>query len=124
MPTKQPSAAPPLPRFTMAATLLAAAVSVIVSAVNHFTAVPDTIPAEKVILGADTAAWHLGSEHAAALVAECDNDDERGLRLLDVRARESNIRMRLGDSAADAYIDGFEYSLRQHSDSLASVILD
>lgn len=62
-------------------------------------------------------------EHAEFLVNGCHNDDERALMLLDVRARESNIRSRLGDNAADAYIKGFKHSLRLNSDSLSSVIL-
>lgn len=114
---------PPLPRFTVAATLIALAVSISVSAIKRYAA-DSTIPAEKVITGPDTVAWHLGVEHAAQLVTDCENDDERGLLLLDVRARETNIRSRLGNSAADAYIQGFEHELRQRSDSLARIILD
>lgn len=114
----------PLPRLTILASAAAIAVSLAVGATRRYRSHDLPIPADRVVTGADTSAWMLGSEHAADFVRECGDDDARGLRLLEIRARESNIRSRVGSSAADAYIDGFEYSLRQLSDSLASVILD
>lgn len=116
---------PMLPRFTLGATAAALLISIVVGLYHHFSA-PATdvpVPVGIVIAKADTAAWNLGNEHAVAFVRECADDDARGLRLLDIRARESNIRARIGDSAADAYVAGFEYQLRQQSDSLARVIL-
>lgn len=116
---------PPFPPATISATALALVVSIIVSIAGHFSPSPSqAIPPDVVVTGADTSAWLMGREHAAALAAECATDDERGLRLLDVRARETNIRARIGNSAADAYVSGFEHGLRAASDSLASVILD
>lgn len=114
-----------LPRFTLVATAAALLISIVVGLYHRFSA-PATdvpVPVGIVIAKADTAAWNLGTEHAVAFVRECVDDDERGLRLLDIRARESNIRARIGKSAADAYVAGFEYQLRQQSDSLARVIL-
>lgn len=115
---------PPLPRLTLLATLLALATSVAVSVVGTYRSHHSGIPPEAIVLGADSTAWFLGEEHARALVRECRNDDERALRLLDVRARETNIRSRLGNTAANAYVGGFEYGLRAASDSLARVIFD
>lgn len=116
---------PPLPRATISAIAMALAASLIVSIAGHFRPSSDpAIPPEVVVTGADTSAWLMGKEHASALVTECSDDDERGLRLLDIRARETNLRSRIGDSAADAYVSGFEHGLRAASDSLASVILD
>ncbi len=113
---------PPLPRFTLAATLIAVVISVVVAIVGNYRATAG-IPSEARISPADTSAWYLGMEHAVSLVNDCRDDNERALRLLDIRARETNIRARLGSSAAEAYIKGFEHSLRLNSDSLSSVIL-
>ncbi len=113
-----------MPRLTIAATIIALAISLITRLAGGYRSSRPEIPYGSHIQGSDTSAWFLGAEHAIKLVRECDNDDERGLRLLDVRARETNIRVRIGDSAADAYVDGFEHGLRSVSDSLARVILD
>lgn len=113
---------PPLPLFTLSATAIAVVIS-ISSLIWHRYEATAGIPREAHIAPADTSAWYLGMEHAAYLVNECSDDNERAMMLLDVRARESNIRARLGDDAADAYIKGFEHSLRLNSDSLSSVIL-
>lgn len=113
---------PPLPRFTLSATAIAVVIS-ISSLIWHRYEATAGIPRDAHVAPADTSAWYLGMEHAEFLVNGCHNDDERALMLLDVRARESNIRSRLGDNAADAYIKGFKHSLRLNSDSLSSVIL-
>lgn len=114
-----------LPRFTTVGTSVALLISIITGLYHRFstpaTQVP--VPVDIVIAKADTASWNLGTEHAVAFVRECTDDDARGLRLLDIRARESNIRARISDAAADAYVAGFEYQLRQQSDSLARIIL-
>lgn len=114
-----------LPRFTIVGTSVALLISIITGLYHRFstpaTQVP--VPVDIVIAKADTASWNLGTEHAVAFVRECTDDDARGLRLLDIRARESNIRARISDAAADAYVAGFEYQLRQQSDSLARIIL-
>lgn len=108
---------PILPRLTLAATAVAA----VISAISHLAQ-----PSERQEGAGSTnmEAWNLGRRHAAALVRECSDDDQRALRLLDVRARETNIRARISDSAADDYIRGFEEGLRENSDSLACVILE
>lgn len=114
-----------LPRFTLGATALALLISIVTGLYHRFSA-PATevpVPVGIVIARADTSAWNLGTEHAVAFIRECADDDTRGLRLLDIRARESNIRARIGESAGDAYVAGFEYQLRQQSDSLARIIL-
>lgn len=116
---------PMLPRFTLGATAVALLISIVTGLYHRFStpSTPVPVPVGIVIAKADTAAWNLGTEHAVAFVRECTDDDARGLRLLDIRARESNIRARISDSAADAYVAGFEYQLRQQSDSLARIIL-
>lgn len=113
-----------MPRYTIAAALLALVISITTGLIRSYRSSDPAIPATYKITGADTSAWHLGIEHAAAMVRDCNDDDSRALRLLDVRARESNIRMRLGPTAGDAYIEGFEHGLHEASDSLARVILD
>lgn len=112
-----------LPRYTMLATAAAVVISVIVGVIGSRGVSHPDIPADLMIVGADTSAWFLGSEHADAFINDNRGDEVRALRLLDVRARETNIRAHLGDDAARAYILGFEYTLRQRSDSLARRIL-
>lgn len=106
----------PLPRLTLCATALAAVISI-------FAGMASSSEQRDAAQATDSEAWALGRRHAAALVRECADDDQRALRLLDVRARETNIRSRIGDAAADDYIRGFEEGLRENSDSLARVIL-
>ena len=113
-----------MPRLTIAATIIALAISLITRVAGGYSSSHTEIPYGYHINKADTSAWFLGVEHAVRLVRECDSDDKRGLRLLEVRARETNIRNRIGDSAADAYVSGFEHGLRTESDSLARVVLD
>lgn len=111
---------PPLPRLTLMATAIAALISVIANATEgddgqSAPSIPEVNPLDP---------RDLGRQHAAGLVSECHDDDERALRLLDVRARETIIRTRIGFEAADEYVAGFEEGLRQYSDSLARVILE
>ncbi|MDE6544702.1 MAG: hypothetical protein K2L63_01250, partial [Paramuribaculum sp.] len=89
-----------LPRFTLGSTALALLISIVTGLYHRFSA-PATevpVPVGIVIARADTSAWNLGTEHAVAFIRECADDYARGLRLLDIRARESNIRARIGES--------------------------
>lgn len=77
----------------------------------------------KIIETADSPAYHLGQRHAEMMLNECRTTDEIRNRLLDLRAREHIIRTQIRQSAADAYIEGIESTVRTSGDTLASAIL-
>ncbi|MCM1028717.1 MAG: hypothetical protein NC342_05895 [Pseudoflavonifractor sp.] len=112
---------PPLPRFTLIASALALVVTFTARTLHLHSAQSTIAGSQKGEI--DTAAWNLGVEHSLKFINECCDDDSRGLRLLEIRARESNIRHQMGEETADSYVKGFEEGLRENSDSLANVIL-
>lgn len=70
----------------------------------------------------DKHAYALGQEHGAETVAIQDNQAELEDRLLDVRARISNISSKLGAQSAHDYERGFTDYIRANSDSLARIL--
>lgn len=71
----------------------------------------------------DSGAYRLGLEHGRILIEDkIVNEDSVRDFLLDIRARETNIRARLRQSAGDAYIEGFKDYVEQHSDSMAGIL--
>lgn len=70
----------------------------------------------------DRKAYSLGQEHAEAVVKL--RGDEASLQdaLLDVRARMTNIRARLGAQAQADYERGFVDYIKANDDSLARVL--
>ncbi len=69
----------------------------------------------------DSGAYKLGMRHGKLLL-EKDSEDSIQDFLLDVRARETNIKARLRESAGDAYIEGFKDYITAHNDSMARIL--
>lgn len=69
-------------------------------------------------------AFQLGREDANALLDQCDTPQQLRLRLLDVRARITNIRTRVSPEAADDYVTGFRLALEERGDTLASTLFN
>lgn len=67
----------------------------------------------------DSGAYRMGYDHGKLLIEKKDNIDSIKDLLLDIRARENNIRSRIRESAGDAYIQGFRRYIEEHDDSLA-----
>lgn len=70
----------------------------------------------------DKSAYKLGEEHAAKLLEVVDNEAAVQDGLLDVRARMSNIRSKLGAQSATDYERGFTDYIRANNDSLAGIL--
>lgn len=71
----------------------------------------------------DREAYKLGETHARAIIDLQPDTNAICDRLLDVRTRESDFRLRFGDTTADSYVTGFEDYLGQHDRALAKKIL-
>lgn len=111
----------PYPIYTLAATGVALMVSVVMMIGRSFHSGSGVAA----VAPADTAAYSLGYEHAAALLGENLTEEEFSVRLLDTRARQQIIATRFGSSAAQAYESGFEDAIKAKSpDSLAPLLLD
>lgn len=70
----------------------------------------------------DRKAYSLGREHAEMTVASAGDESLLQDRLLEVRARITNINDRLGPQAATDYERGFTDFIRENCDSLAKII--
>ena len=70
----------------------------------------------------DKKAYSLGEEHAQRIIDVRDNEPAVQDALLDVRARMTNIDAHLGAQAAADYERGFTDYIKQHDDSLASML--
>ncbi len=70
----------------------------------------------------DKKAYHPGEEHAERLLQYANNEDALQDGLLDIRARISNIRSKLGAQAAADYERGFTDYIRTNNDSLARIL--
>lgn len=77
----------------------------------------------RIIAAADSPAYRLGQRHAETMLNECRTTNEIRNRLLDLRAREHIIRTQIRPSAADAYVEGIESTVRTSGDTLAAAIL-
>lgn len=84
---------------------------------------PDAVEATHVpVASRDSAAYKLGAEHALRMLERATDTVAIADALLDVRARETDIRRRLRDSAADAYVAGFTDMVAERNPQLASEI--
>lgn len=70
----------------------------------------------------DRKAYSLGQEHGEAVVKLRDDEAAMQDALLDVRARMTNIRSRLGAQAEADYERGFVDYIKANDDSLARVL--
>ncbi len=67
----------------------------------------------------DSAIYKLGRVHARRMLERCTTTDLLRNELLDVRARESLIKVRMHPEAAQAYIQGFRHAVCESGDTLA-----
>ncbi|MCM1354906.1 MAG: hypothetical protein NC212_00700 [Staphylococcus sp.] len=70
----------------------------------------------------DHKAYSLGEEHAQQLLMNADDEDKVQDNLLEIQARISNIRSKLGAQSAADYERGFTDYLKANNDSLAKII--
>jgi len=83
---------------------------------NSNRTIPDSIAPE------DSSAYNIGRNNARILLEKCTTETDIRRELLDMRARETNIRSRVGPKAADAYILGIKSYLIESGDTLASTL--
>ena len=72
----------------------------------------------------DPSAYNLGRQCADILLKSGKTESEIRDHLLDVRAREYNIRTRVSNEAADTYITAFKNRLRESGDTLYTTIFN
>ncbi len=70
----------------------------------------------------DHEAYSLGEQHAAVILKVSDNESAVQEKLLDVRARITNISVRLGAQSAADYERGFINYIKENNDSIAGVL--
>ena len=70
----------------------------------------------------DKKAYALGEQHAREAIALSGDEAALQDKLLDVRARISNISSKLGPQSAHDYEAGFTDRIRHDSDSLAKIL--
>lgn len=70
----------------------------------------------------DWKAYNLGADHAKEVISISDDEAKLQDALLEVRARITNIRTKLGAQAATDYERGFTEEIRTKKDSLARII--
>lgn len=71
----------------------------------------------------DSSVYEMGRRHAAYIINTHTEVDSIGAALLEVRAREHQIRQRIDNQAADVYIYGFERYISENAPALADSIL-
>lgn len=70
----------------------------------------------------DKKAYELGREHGEDAVALVENENELQDKLLEIRARRTNIESHLGAQSARDYEAGFTDYIRENSDSLYTLL--
>lgn len=70
----------------------------------------------------DSSLYQMGRRHAAYLLSHYDHPDSISAQLLEIRARETDIRTRVDDSAADAYVYGFTTYITENDKALSDSI--
>lgn len=71
---------------------------------------------------ADSTFYRQGADEATAIINHQLTTQQVRERLLEIRANEQQIRTDRGPRSADAYIQGFEQTLRQSGDTLANIL--
>ena len=71
----------------------------------------------------DSDLYEMGRRHAAYIINNHSHPDSIGKLLLEIRARETELRRRVDDMAARAYIYGVERYISENSSALADSIL-
>ena len=70
----------------------------------------------------DPSAYNLGRQCAEVLLKNGHRESEIQDMLLDIRAREYNIRTKVGNEAADTYISAFKTRLQESGDTLYNTL--
>lgn len=70
----------------------------------------------------DWKAYNLGADHAKEIISIADDEAKLQDALLEVQARITNIRTKLGAQSATDYERGFTEEIRTEKDSLARII--
>ena len=68
------------------------------------------------------AAKQLGEKHAQEIIEQELSDKELMIKILDVKARATEISQKVSHQTAHYYTSSFETYMRQHSDSLSKLI--
>lgn len=68
------------------------------------------------------AAKQLGEKHANEIITQDLPGNQLAVILLDVRAKEHQMRTLINDQVANAYIESFTSYIKLNDDSLASII--
>lgn len=71
---------------------------------------------------ADSVYYRQGADEARAIINHQLTTQQVRERLLEIRANEQQLRTDRGGRSADAYIQGFEQTLRQSGDTLANIL--
>lgn len=71
----------------------------------------------------DSDLYEMGRRHAAYIINNHTHPDSIGKQLLEIRARETEIRRRVDETASRTYIYGVERYIRENSPELADSIL-
>lgn len=72
----------------------------------------------------DPSAYNLGRQCAEQLIHNAKSESEIRDQLLDIRAREYNIRTKVNDEAADTYIAAFKAKLQESGDTLYTTLFN
>lgn len=71
---------------------------------------------------ADSAYYRMGRNDATLLLQQCRTTNDVRDRLLEIRARETDLRLRHGDPSAQAFIQGFTAAIKESGDTLAHTL--
>ena len=77
---------------------------------------------ERPVSRRDSAAFYLGRMDADSLRRRASSTDLIRDELLELQARRQNIRIRVGETASDAYVSGIRQRLSELNDTLADII--
>ncbi len=77
---------------------------------------------ERPVSRRDSAAFYLGRMDADSLRRRASSTDLIRDELLELQARRHNIRIRVGETASDAYVSGIRQRLSELNDTLADII--
>lgn len=69
-------------------------------------------------------AFELGKEDAVSVMEQAADRSELCMKLLDVRARITLIRNKMGEAVADDYEAGFRSTLEERGDSLSVILFN
>lgn len=80
---------------------------------------PANEPTEIVVAARDSSVFFMGRRHAARMLDNHSHHDSICNELLELRARENDIRTRIDDDAANAYVAGIRAQIIESNTALA-----